>query len=100
MTHADIREVAREPWESAGLEPELLGHLDVTGEAHRPSISRATAVATASIGVATLAASALWHDRGGPAPHADLDQSHAATAFLSERYYSQEGEPPREQWAP
>lgn len=100
MTPSDIREIAREPWEAVGLEPELLAHLDVTGEGHLPSAYHVTELATASIGVATLAASALWHDRGGPATHADLDRGHAAAAFLSERYFSQVSEPPREQWAP
>ena len=96
MTH-DIRDVAREPWEAAGLEPGLLDHLEVMGEGHLPSIYRVSDLATASIGAATLAASALWHDRGGPVPRADLDQTHASAAFLSERYFQQEGEPPRQQ---
>ncbi len=100
MTHTDIREVAREPWGAAGLEPELLQRLDVTGEGSLASVYRVTDIATASIGAATLAASALWHDRSGPTPHADIDRSHASTAFLSERYYQQDGAPPRQQWAP
>ncbi|MCK9494119.1 MAG: CoA transferase [Dehalococcoidia bacterium] len=96
----DIREVTREPWASAGLDAALLEALDVTGEGNLPSVYRVTDLATASIGAATLAASLLWHDRGGPELHADLDRGHAAAAFLSERLYTQAGEPPREQWAP
>ena len=99
MTH-DIRDVAREPWEAAGLDPELLGHLEVTGEGHLPSIYRVDDLATASIGAATLAVSTLWHDRGGPSPRVDVDRGHASAAFLSERYFDQVGEPPRQQWAP
>jgi len=100
MTHVDIRDVAREPWEAAGLEPDLLHGLGVTGEGSLASVYRVTDVATASIGAATLAASALWHDRGGPAPRADIDRSHASAAFMSERHYQQDGAPPRQQWAP
>lgn len=98
MTH-DIRAVAREPWEAAGLDPDLLDHLEVTGEGHLPSVYRVDGLAAASIGAATLAVSALWHDRGGPSPRVDLDRGHASVAFLSERYFDQEGEPPRQQWA-
>jgi len=100
MTHTDIREVAREPWEAAGLDPDLLQALDVTGEGHLPSIYHVADLATASIGAATLAASALWSDRGGPAPHTDIDRSHASAAFLSERLFQQDGGAPRQQWAP
>lgn len=100
MTPSAIREVAREPWESAGLDPVLLDALDVTGEANLPSVYRVVDLAAATIGAASLAASALWYDRGGPGPRADIDRDHAAAAFLSERHYSKAGEPPREQWAP
>lgn len=100
MILSDIRDVAREPWEDTGLEPELLQALDVTGEAALPSVYRVVDLATASIGAATLAASVLWRERGGPGPHADIDRGHAAAAFLSERFYAQTGEPPPEPWAP
>ncbi|MCB9483699.1 MAG: CoA transferase [Dehalococcoidia bacterium] len=97
---SDIREVAREPWAAAGFDPDRLDALDVTGEGNLPSAYRVIDLATASIGAAALAASVLWEDRGGPPAHADVDRGHAAAAFLSERYYSEAGEPPAAQWAP
>src|SRR5690606_2526471 len=96
----DIREVARESWAAVGLDPEQLSALEVTGEAELPSVYRVADLATASIGAATLAASLLWRDRGGPEVGADIDRGDAAAAFLSERYYEQPGEPLREAWAP
>ncbi len=96
----DIREVAREPWEAAGFDRARLASLDVTGEGNLPSVYRVVDLATASIGAATLAASVLWEDRGGPPAHADLDRGHAAAAFLSERHYRRDGETPPAPWAP
>ncbi|MGE3961240.1 MAG: CoA transferase [Dehalococcoidia bacterium] len=100
MTSSDIREVARVPWEAAGLDPAVLQALEVTGEAQLPSVYRVVDLATASIGAASLAASTLWEARGGPTAGADVDRGHAAAAFLSERYYARAGEAPRSPWSP
>lgn len=96
----DIRSVAAEPWNAVGLDPALLDRLTTTGEANLPSVYPVVDLATASIGAASLAASVLWQDRGGPTHHADIDRGHAAAAFLSERLYREAGGEALDPWAP
>lgn len=98
MTH---RHPATEPWAAVEGAAGLLEALTVTGPEHAlPSVYRVTDLAAGSIGAATLAAAALWHDRGGPAPGAEVDRTEAAVAFRSERHLRVRGEVPGEAWAP
>jgi hypothetical protein len=79
--------LAADVWTGLGGDPRCLDRLTVTGPAHvLPSVFPVTAVATASIGVATLAAAELWRARGGPTAPVAVDTRHAALACRSERF--------------
>jgi crotonobetainyl-CoA:carnitine CoA-transferase CaiB-like acyl-CoA transferase len=93
-------EAIAEPWRDVGGDPALLRALSVTGEGALPSAYRVTDLAVASIGAASLATAALWHDRGGPPPRVEVDRAHASAAFLSERLVRIDGREPGERWAP
>jgi len=89
------------PWQAVEGEPHLLDALEVTGAGPQlPSAHHVTELVTGAIGAATLAATALWHDRGGPTPEATIDRTHAALASRSERYTLHANRPRGEQWAP
>ncbi len=92
---------AAEPWAAVEGEPADLERLDVTGSGPAlPSAYNVTDLAAGSIGAATLAAAALWADRGGPPQRAQVDRTEAAVAFRSERYLRVAGEPPTDPWGP
>ncbi len=99
--HPAAHSPATQPWAAVEGEPALLDALTVTGEGPAlPSAYRVTELAAGSIGAATLAAAALWHDRGGPEPRASVGRQEAAVAFRSERYLRQRGETPADLWGP
>ena len=79
-------------WRVAGLAPEALPALRLTGEEPAlPSSFRIGAAAQASIGAAAAAAAAVHRARGGAAQAVSVGMRHAALAFLSERYLALEG---------
>jgi crotonobetainyl-CoA:carnitine CoA-transferase CaiB-like acyl-CoA transferase len=86
-------------WHEAGLGPEALERVTLTGaEPHLPSSFRVGAAAQAAIAAATLAASEVWHRRGGPAAHIGVDLRHAAQEFRSERDIERDGKPLPDAW--
>ncbi|MCK9486977.1 MAG: CoA transferase [Dehalococcoidia bacterium] len=91
---------AAEPWAAVDGDPREFEHLTITGDANLPSAYRVTDVAVGSIGAATLAAAALWHDRGGPDVRVKVDRAEASVAFRSERYLRVNGETPADLWGP
>ncbi|MFN0090723.1 MAG: CoA transferase [Acidimicrobiales bacterium] len=92
---------ALRPWTAVAGAPELLGALEVLGEGPAlPSVYPVTDLAAGAIGAATLAAAALWSERGGPAPAARIERTEAAVAFRSERCLRVQGAPPAEVWGP
>ncbi len=94
-------DAAIRPWTAVGGERELLSALTITGDGPAlPSTYPVTDLAAGSIGAATLAAAAFWHDRGGPDPVATVDRVEAAVAFRSERELRVDGETPGDLWGP
>jgi crotonobetainyl-CoA:carnitine CoA-transferase CaiB-like acyl-CoA transferase len=72
----------------AGLPPEALGWLDLTGaEPVLPSSFAVGTAAQASIAAVAPAAAFLHHRRGGPAQRVDLAMRHAAAEVRSERLF-------------
>jgi crotonobetainyl-CoA:carnitine CoA-transferase CaiB-like acyl-CoA transferase len=92
MTPHDI---LAEIWALAGLPPEPLGQVRLSGaEPALASSFRVGAVAQASIAAAGLAAAELWRRRGGEAQEVAVEMRHAAMEFLSEHLFTVDGGPP------
>ncbi|WP_438394203.1 CoA transferase [Caballeronia sp. DA-9] len=74
-------------WQLAGRNAETLSHLTLSGDERQlPSVYRVSALASASIGSAALAAADCFRQRTGQMQHVELDARRAAIAFRSERY--------------
>lgn len=92
MADASPRRILEDLWHLAGLRPDSLGEVVLTGtEPALPSSFRIGAAAQASIAATTAAVAALYAARGGPAQVARIDMRHAAVEFLSERYLALDG---------
>lgn len=90
-----------EIWQLTGLPQEALAQARL--ETHQPTLPssfRIADVATATIAAAGLAASELWHLRGGERQTVTVDSRHAETEFLSEHHIRFGGEPPPDIWGP
>lgn len=87
MTIRDL-ELMASIWQAVGGEPAALARVDFSGsEQQLPSVYAVSALASASVGAATLAAAELLRVRGGgPRRTVHVDRRHAAVAFRSERY--------------
>jgi crotonobetainyl-CoA:carnitine CoA-transferase CaiB-like acyl-CoA transferase len=86
-------------WTAAGLPPEALDDVRLTGS--DPVLPSSFAVGTAaqvSVAAAALGAATLWRDRGGARQMVSVDARHAAIEFLSEQFATLEGAAPEEQW--
>ncbi|GAA7754682.1 hypothetical protein HpMS107_01170 [Helicobacter pylori] len=81
-------------WREAGMPPEALGHLTLTGaDPVLPSSFAIGAAAQASLGASALAAAALWAQRTGNWQGVAVDMRHAMAEFRSERYLRVKGAP-------
>jgi hypothetical protein len=97
----DATEVAADIWSGLGGDRRTLDRLTVTGPAHVvPSVFPVTAVATASVAVATLAASELWRARGAEPGQVAVDTRHAVLATRSERHVEVVGLDLGDIWGP
>jgi crotonobetainyl-CoA:carnitine CoA-transferase CaiB-like acyl-CoA transferase len=95
------RAIAADLWSRAGLAPDTLDALTLTGaEPVLPSTFRVDAAAQSTIAAAGLAAAALHAARGAPMQRVTVDTAHAAAEFRSERFITCEGETPTEIWDP
>jgi crotonobetainyl-CoA:carnitine CoA-transferase CaiB-like acyl-CoA transferase len=84
---------------TAGLDPALAGHADLTGEDPVfPSSFAIGAAAQASIAAAALAAAAIHAARGGRMQRVAADMRHAAIEFRSERHLRENGAEPPDPW--
>ncbi|SDC18336.1 Crotonobetainyl-CoA:carnitine CoA-transferase CaiB [Cupriavidus sp. YR651] len=86
-------------WQGAGMAPEALAHLHLTGaDPVLPSSFAIGAAAQASLGASALAAAALWARRTGRWQDVSVDMRHALAEFRSERYLRVNGGPAPELW--
>lgn len=86
-------------WHAAGLPPEALSDLTLTGaDPVLPSSFAVGAAAQASLGASALAAAALWTQRTGRRQQVSVDMRHALAEFRSERYLRVDGGPAPELW--
>ena len=93
------REILVSLWRLAGLPPEPLGPVTLTGsEPALPSSFRIGAAAQATVAAVTAAAAELHRRRGGPAQGAQVEMRHAALEFHSEAYLRLDGQGPRDPW--
>ncbi|MEK7320708.1 MAG: CoA transferase [Pseudomonadota bacterium] len=86
-------------WREAGMPPEALGHLTLTGA--DPVLPSSFAIGTAaqtSLGASALAAAALWAQRTGNWQGVAVDMRHAMAEFRSERYLRVKGGAAPELW--
>ena len=92
--------MALDLWRQVGGEAADAAGLSVEGrDPALPSLYRVGTAAGACVGAATLAAAALWRDRGGPRPEVGADLRSAATSFRSERLLRIDGAAPA-MWDP
>jgi crotonobetainyl-CoA:carnitine CoA-transferase CaiB-like acyl-CoA transferase len=86
-------------WRDAAMPADALPWLALSGtEPALPSSFRVGTIAQASIGLAALAAAALWRQRTGRAQQVAVDMRHAAVEFRSERYVAIDGAPAPPEW--
>lgn len=86
-------------WHGAGLPPEALAHLALTGaDPILPSSFAVGTAAQASLGASALAAAALWAQRTDRWQDVAVDMRHALAEFRSERYLRVNGGPAPELW--
>jgi hypothetical protein len=84
-----MRDVAAHLWSLLGGESAMLDQLELVGDRRvLPSVFDVTAVATAAVGVATLAVAELGAARGGRADVAVVGTREAAAAFRCERLFT------------
>lgn len=93
------REILASLWRLAGLTPEPLGRVALTGaEPALPSSFRIGAAAQATVAAATAAAAEVHRRRTGVAQQAHVDMRHAALEFHSEHYLRLTGQEPSDPW--
>jgi hypothetical protein len=84
---------------TAGLDPALADHADLTGQDPVfPSSFAIGAAAQSSIAATALAAAALHAARGAPMQRVGVDMRHAAIEFRSERHLRENGAEPPDPW--
>jgi crotonobetainyl-CoA:carnitine CoA-transferase CaiB-like acyl-CoA transferase len=101
IVHSHLTSAAAlaELWQTAGLDPTALKHVQLTGqEPVLPSSFAVGTAAQASIAASALAAASLWQQRGGRWQTVAVDMRHAAVEFRSERYLRVDGQPAPELW--
>lgn len=95
------RDITAALWSLAGLAPEPLDALRLTGrESALPSSFRVVAAAQSSIAAAGLAAAEIFRARTGRSQAVHVDARHAAAEFRSEQYLRVANTPPAEMWDP
>ena len=83
-------------WRQAGLPPQALQDLELTGTAAAlPSSFAVSKAAQASIALAALAAAHCRHLRTGRRQQVSVDQRHAAIECRSDHYFAIDGKPVR-----
>ncbi len=89
-------------WTDLDGPPEVLSSVSLSGPMHLlPSVYDVSSLATATIGLATIAIAELHAVRNGDEQRAvHIDRAHAAVAFRSERYLSPLGWEIRPPWDP
>lgn len=86
-------------WRLAGLPPDALGPLALSGEEPAlPSSFRIGAAAQATVAAVAAATAALHRRRGGPEQTARVAMRHAALEFHSEHYLRLNGAAPPNPW--
>ena len=80
-------------WRQAGLPPEALQDLELSGTAALPSSFAVSKAAQASIALAALAAAHCWHLRTGRRQQVGVDRRHAAIECRSDHYFAIDGKP-------
>jgi CoA transferase family III len=84
-----MRDIAAHLWSLLDGDPAKLEHLELVGERRLlPSVFDVTGVATAAVGVATLAAAELGAARGGRLHTAHVGTREAVAAFRSENLFT------------
>ncbi|MEM7222100.1 MAG: CoA transferase [Pseudomonadota bacterium] len=95
------REALTAIWRDAGMPPDALGQVVLSGaDPVLPSSFAVGTAAQATIAAATLAAAEIWRLRSGERRGVSVDMNHAAAEFRSERYLRVDGEPPPSPWDP
>ena len=86
-------------WSLAGLRPNALGAVTLTGaEPVLPSSFRVGTAAQASIAASALAAAEIFRLRTRQRQEVAVDMRHAAAEFRSERHLRLDGKPPPDPW--
>lgn len=94
-------DLLRTLWLTSGGGEDALERVRLTGDGNGlPSSFAVGALARSSIAASALAASGLWHLRGGPEAGVEVPLEAAVAAFRSERLLTVGGKPARDPWDP
>ncbi len=95
----ETREILQDICGLIGLPLDGLDDLTLTGQGPiSPSSFKVGAAAQAAISASALAASRVWHQRGGKRQAIAVDMRHALIEFRSERFLQINGGPPPALW--